>query len=243
MHAQKQNTQKPNKTVCAQRLTHTFSHVRTHTHSRSYRTHSSRTKRERIRGTFSLISLSYNGQQSRRTQIVTAQGNEWNSPQPQNTKFKQSAVTGRCLHKLAHSLVCSLSHCVLSHALRCCPAVFAAAAAAPNVHPLATRCICCSLYLQLSPPSYTLFLPKIPFIIDYWFSFSPSRCAPSLSPSDSVYVYPTTDHWQLHGTVNVATLARETASPHRCWLWRLRAVQLGGFKPALIRCKLQSMRK
>lgn len=87
------------------------------------------------------------------------------------------------------------------------------------------------------------FCQKIPFIIDYWFSFSPSRCAPSLSPSDSVYVYPTTDHWQLHGTVNVATLARETASPHRCWLWRLRAVQLGGFKPALMRCKLQSMRK
>lgn len=33
MHAQKQNTQKPNKTVCAQRLTHTLSHARTHSHT------------------------------------------------------------------------------------------------------------------------------------------------------------------------------------------------------------------
>lgn len=108
---------------------------------------------------------------------------------------KQSAITGCCLPSLAGSLallLCSNSRTRTLSLLML-------------LHPLATRCICCSLHLQLPqppPPYSTHFCQKFLsiLIIDF-------RSLPSLTLS-----FPTADHW-LHATVNVATLALQTPQP------------------------------
>lgn len=175
MHKSKTHKNR-NKTVCAQRLTHTISHARTHTkHTRSYRTHSSRTKRERENKRDVLAHFAQLQRATRQTHSNCYSSRQWVKLAPTPKHKNQTVCTNWPLPPQARSLSRRLSRTLFylscSPLLSCCTA-----AASSSVHPLATRCICCSSYLQLPPPPpYTLFLPKIPFNIDYWFSFSPMR--------------------------------------------------------------------
>lgn len=168
-------------------------------------------------------------------------------PNPKHTKIKQSAVTGRCLHKLAHSLALLLSRTLFYLMLSAAVLLFLLRLLLLLMCILWPRAAFAAVCICSCRRRRTLcFCQKFPslLIIDFR-SLPVAAPPPSLSPLliQSMSTPPLTTSCSFMEPLTLQLLRGSQPNPHRCWLWRLRAVQLGGFKPALIRCKLQSMRK